>query len=389
MVNRKHLFVASCLAMLLFGVVMTVLGSILPSLLKKFALTTIDAGSLFPLLTLGMLAGSLVFGPIVDRYGYKFMMTLCSGLILAGLLLISFTPLFLILRAAVFIIGFGGGVLNGGSNALVADISKTDKGSRLSFLGLFFGLGAFAIPCILGLLIHQVGFEGVLAGVAIGIAFPLVYFLFLQFPAPKQPRSLPFRQGAQLFRHPLFWLMSLIMFFESGMEITMGGWSATYLNQVLNIPENRAVLFLSFFWLGLTGSRLYLGFLLKHKPAPIVFRVFYIIALVGTGLILLSLHTVVTVVGLLLVGFGLAPIFPIILAYLSEHYPDLSGTVIGLAMVLALMGGSIFPYLAGVIGSAFGLRAAFLLMPVAIIMALNLFTIARRYVTIKTPLSNQ
>jgi fucose permease len=98
---------------------------------------------------------------------------------------------------------------------------------------------------------------------------------------------------------------------------------------------------------------------------------------------------VVTVAGLLLIGFGLAPIFPIILAYLSEQYSHLSGTAIGLAMALALMGGSIFPYLAAVIGSAFGLRAAFLLMPAAIIVALNLFTIARRYVTVQTPQSVQ
>ena len=52
----------------------------------------------------------------------------------------------------MFFIGFGGGIINGGTNALVADISAENKGANLSLLGVFFGIGALGMPLLLGVL---------------------------------------------------------------------------------------------------------------------------------------------------------------------------------------------------------------------------------------------
>lgn len=142
--NRKHVFAAACLGMLVFGIVMTVLGSILPSLIDRFAVDKAAAGSSITLLSVGILAGSLVFGPLVDRYGFKGMLTACSLLVFLGLEALAFAPSFDLLRAAVFFVGFGGGVINGGTNALVSDISEEGRSAGLSLLGVFFGLGASA-----------------------------------------------------------------------------------------------------------------------------------------------------------------------------------------------------------------------------------------------------
>ena len=68
MKNNPLVFYAACLGMLLFGMVMVTLGSILPSVVEKFHLEQIEAGSLVSILPFGILAGSLLFGPIVDRY---------------------------------------------------------------------------------------------------------------------------------------------------------------------------------------------------------------------------------------------------------------------------------------------------------------------------------
>ncbi|MDH3245882.1 MAG: hypothetical protein OEM26_14775, partial [Saprospiraceae bacterium] len=61
-------FAAACVGMLLFGIVLISLGSILPELLNRFGLSEIQAGTLAAILPAGILLGSLVFGPIVDRY---------------------------------------------------------------------------------------------------------------------------------------------------------------------------------------------------------------------------------------------------------------------------------------------------------------------------------
>jgi len=67
MQNRRVVFAASCAGMLLFGIVMISLGSLLPSLTARFGLNEVAVGSLASLLPLGILAGSVVFGPVVDR----------------------------------------------------------------------------------------------------------------------------------------------------------------------------------------------------------------------------------------------------------------------------------------------------------------------------------
>ena len=131
MYNKKLVFSAACLGMLLFGIVLISLGSILPSVTAKFGLDEISVGTLASILPFGILAGSLVFGPIVDRYGYKILLIICSLLVLAGLEGIAYAETLFVLQISMLLIGFGGGVINGGTNALVADISTEGKGSKL------------------------------------------------------------------------------------------------------------------------------------------------------------------------------------------------------------------------------------------------------------------
>src|SRR5262249_32612846 len=69
--RHSLVFAAACLGMLLFGITMTTLGAVLPPLMDRYGMDRTEAGSLLALMSLGILAGSLVFGPIVDRFGYR------------------------------------------------------------------------------------------------------------------------------------------------------------------------------------------------------------------------------------------------------------------------------------------------------------------------------
>lgn len=375
--RHRLVFAAACAGMLLFGIVLTALGAVLPSIIPRFGLDRTEAGSLLALMSLGILAGSVVFGPVVDRRGYKGMLAAAVVLIALGLEGIAFAPSIALLACSVVLIGFGGGVINGGTNALVADISAGGRSAGLSYLGVFFGIGAFGVPFVLGLLRERFGDDGVVAGIGALVALVLVLYAAIRFPEPKQPQGIPLRQAAGLLRDPVLVLLGLVLFFESGMEITVGGWTATYVNQELALSPERALYLLSLYWLGMTGARLVLGWLLGRVSAAAVLFSSLGVAFAG-ALVLIGARTALSAgTGTLLAGAGFAAVFPVILGYVGDRYERLSGTAFGVVLVMALIGGTILPYVTGVLGDAVGLRPSLAIVPASLICVALIFGIVR------------
>src|SRR5512140_2983663 len=127
--------------MLLFGICLITLGSVAPGLKEKLSLSDIASGTLFSILPLGILAGSLIFGPVVDRFGYKILLSVSCILLAVGFEGVAWSQNANLLRVFILLVGISGGTVNGATNAMVADISDFDKGANLSLLGVFFGIG--------------------------------------------------------------------------------------------------------------------------------------------------------------------------------------------------------------------------------------------------------
>ncbi len=375
--RHRLVFAAACVGMLLVGIVLTTLGAVLPSIIQRLGLDRTEAGSLLSLMSLGILTGSVVFGPVVDRRGYKGLLAVAVLLIALGLEGIAFAPSIAALAASAFITGFGGGVVNGATNALVADISGERRAAGLAYLGVFFGVGAFGVPLLLGLLHERLSDAGVVAGIGTLVALVPAYYAAIHFPEPKQPQGFPLRQASGLLRDPTLVLLGVILFFESGMEITVGGWTATYANQELALPSQRALYLLSLYWLGMTGARLALGWLLTRVSTVTVLLSSLGIAFAG-ALVLIGARTAASAgAGTLLAGAGFAAVFPVILGYVGDRYEQLSGTAFGVVLVMALMGGTALPYVTGVLGDAFGLRPSLAIVPAGIVCVALLLGIAR------------
>ena len=363
--------------MLLVGIVLTTLGAILPSIIPRLGLDRTEAGSLLALMSLGILAGSLVFGPVVDRRGYKGMLTAAVVLVALGLEGIAFAPSTELLAVATVLIGFGGGLINGSANALVADIRADGRAAGLASLGVFFGIGAFGVPLVLGLLRERFGDAWVVAGIGALVALVPAYYAAIRFPEPKQPQGFPVRHGVAMLRDPVLVLLGLILFFESGMEITVGGWTATYVTEDLALSPERALYLLSLYWAGMTGARVVLGWLLRRVSGVVVLVSSLGIAFAG-AMILMSARTTATAgAGTLLTGAGFAAVFPVVLGYVGDRYERMSGTAFGVVLVMALMGGTALPYLTGVLGDAFGLRPSLAIVPLSLVCVAVLFGVAR------------
>lgn len=367
MKGHRAVFAAACLGMLLFGVTLTTLGSVLPPLIERYGMQKADAGSLMALMSLGILAGSLVFGPVVDRWGYR--VVLVSGAVGVGLGLaaIAWSPTTRALAPAILVFGFAGGLLNGSTNALVADITPEGRGSGLSLLGVFFGVGAFGVPLILGLLLRWLTYSTIVGGLAVLVAIPLGYFALVELPPPKHAQGFPLRRAGALLGDPIVLLVGLMLFLQSGMEITLGGWSAQYVREVLGLSEQRSILVLSLFWVGMVAARVFLTAILRTTAPRVVLPVFLGMAMAGSGLMLAIRDPVAAGFGLFLLGAGLSAGFPILLGFLGGLYEDLTGTAFSAVFVMALIGGSALPFLTGVLGDRMGLAASLVVVPMCLL----------------------
>lgn len=351
------MFYSACLGMLLFGMVMVTLGSILPSIVEKFNLAQIEAGSLVSILPFGILAGSLLFGPIVDRYGYKALLITCALLVLLGMEGIAYAENLTTLNIAVFLIGFGGGVLNGATNALVADISDETKGANLSLLGVFYGLGALGMPTVLNVLKNLFSTEGIIASVGGFILAVTILFFFVRFPKPKHAQGFPIKDGVKLLKSPALLLAGLFLFFTSGMEGLANNWITSYLEKVRVIDSRKALFGLSLLAIALTVSRLLMGRMLKVFTTQQVFFSGLFIGLMATIILSTATGYTVILVSIVLLGIGMSTGFPLMLGYVAELFSTLSGTAFSVVLVIALVGNMLINYSMGVIAETRSISA--------------------------------
>ncbi|MDR2858910.1 MAG: MFS transporter [Mediterranea sp.] len=372
MYNKTSVYIAACVGMAFFGVAFIVMGSVLPALTAKYGLDSIQASSLVTFLPIGVLLGSLVFGPIVDKFGYRLLLISSIIITLAGLEGLSFINNLNVLRLCILFIGFGGGMLNGSTNSLVSDIcNDNDRSAKLSILGAWYGVGALLVPAMLGVLSKYYPYETVLQATGIIMLLSTIYFIAIKFPAPQNEQGLPIKQMFLLAKQPLILILSLFLFFQSGLEGLFNNWTTTYIGKTANIKPEDIVLTLTFFVLGMTVARLLLSKLLgkiKHFDILIGGLAIAILGIIG---IYCSADLVISAISLFLCGFGLAAGFPVMIGLIGSIYRETPGTAIGLALFIALSGNSLLNYAMGYISESFGIGS----FPLFLIVLLILQTI--------------
>lgn len=346
MYNRKLIFFASCTGMLLFGIGLITLGAVKGNLESRFHLDAIAAGTLFSILPAGILAGSAIFGRLCDRFGFKWLLILsCIGM-WAGFLGIAYAGSMTILQGSIFFFGVSGGIINGSTNALVSDISDTNKGANLSILGVFYGIGALGMPLLLGILQSHFEVNAVVAGVGWFTLAVGLFYMFLKFPPPKQKGKTQWNQVGLLLKSGFLWLIAFFLFFQSGLEAIINNWTTSYLTDVALFTEEDALYTLSLHLAGMIVMRLLIGSVLRDWSSSGIIWL-SLLLLISGALLLFSQSTVLLITGLVLLGAGVAAGFPIMLGLLGERFPELSGTAFSVAFVVALLGNMLINYATG------------------------------------------
>jgi MFS transporter, FHS family, glucose/mannose:H+ symporter len=356
-INRILLLAAANACMFVFGVVLLLMGALLPS----FQFTHSRSGSLgsFPLA--GILVSTVLVGPLLDVIGAKKVLAVSLALVAVALGLMPSLTSYSELAGAAFVYGLGGGGLNTATNTLVADISVAGRAAALNLLGFFFSLGAISAPLMLSAVVGNLPSGLVLRGLAILCFAIAAVVLALRFPPPTK---LGTRLGKLLgvLNHSAVWLFAALLFFESGTENCMFVWTGKIVAEALGQSASHANIALVALSSALGAGRLVAAACLEWAGSARTIWFSTAILLVGSIIMRSANQMSGMIAAALVVGLGLSSIFPTALGMASESFPEQTGTVFGAIIAVALIGGTAGPKVAGWFAS-YGVRQV-LLIPI-------------------------
>ena len=331
--STSKVFIAACAGMSYFGMAMLSMAPILGRLNELVA----GANALPSTMSLGILLGTVIFGPVVDRFGYKWLMVTASVLTLAGVQGLANFQEISLLHLSIFFLGFGGGILNGATNALASDIYDDDKrGGRIALVGAFYCIGAL-VWTVLNLFTED--FTIPLNIVSAVMAVSIVYFICIGFPAAKPAEAVSFSKSVGLLKYPALLLLALVLFFESGFEGAQGNFSALFMEKGKGLDATAAKLAMTLFTVGMVAGRLPLGKVLSRIGNLGALYTYLGVGLAGVLLLAFASSSPVwACIALTLIGFGIAATYPVILNYVGGAFREQSGTAMSIALFIGLLG---------------------------------------------------
>ncbi|MFY0762203.1 MFS transporter [Metabacillus dongyingensis] len=361
------LLVIIYLAFISLGLPDSLLGVAWPAMQSDFGAPLETAGFLFMTIAGGTIISSLASGRILKRFGTGNVTFVSCLMTACALLGFHFSPSVIWLVLCTIPLGLGAGSVDAGLNDYVATHYKAH---HMSWLHCFWGVGATFGPIIMAQFISgQHSWRDGYFAIS-GIQFALVVILFLTLPLwnrvtknsnntlneePEDSNGESYKEDAEDVKplHIKGVKLALMSFlFYCGVESTVGLWGSSYLVNVKDLPVSVAAQWVSFYYAGITFGRFITGFITFKISNRTLIRVGQMIALFGAILLILPFSSILSLVGFIMVGLGLAPIFPCMLHETPSRFGKKhSQTIMGYQMAIAYTGSTFIPPLLGFIAS--------------------------------------
>ncbi len=355
----RLLLVVAFVAFISLGLPDGLLGVAWPSMRASFGVPLDAMGLLLAASVSGYMISTTFSGPLVAWLGIGRLLALSSLLTATALIGYTIAPVwYLVLPLGVFG-GFGGGAIDAGINSYMAEHHRP----LLYLLHAMFGLGTTLGPLImtaaLNLSTWRAGYR-VVGAFQIGLALIFLFTASWWQDGPAEDAAGNGRSYAPLLqtvRLPMVWVGILFFLLYTGMEVSVGQWSYTLLTEGRGVSANLGGIMVGSYWGAFTVGRLLSGLIVRRLAEKTFLRLSFAGMVLGALLVWWNPVQLVGLLGLPLIGFSLAPMFPALVGSTGDRLPRRhTNNAIGLQIGAAALGGALLPGLAGTLGRVINLN---------------------------------
>lgn len=334
-------------------------------------------------------------GKFMNRFGYK-------GGIILGLLLFAFgaflfypaaaTRSYAFFLSALFIIASGLAFLETAANPYMTVLGDPATGTqRLNFAQSFNGLAAFLAPLIGGRFIlsgktlsaqEEAGMTAQqlneylnkeassvqIPFIVIGLVVLTVALFLWRTPLPEIKEDDSLEVEGSIFKEKNLMLGVLAQFFYVGAQVCISSFFIRFSERVAGIDEVSAAYYLSGALLGFMIGRFVGTFLMKFIAPPRLLAVYSVIVM-SLLMVAITVDGKASVYALIAVQFFLSIMFPTIFA-LSVRGLGTKTKEGSSLVIMAIVGGAVFPVIMGWVSDASNIQAAYMVPAACLVMVL-------------------
>ena len=249
------------LALFGYGLILPILGAVLPAVAASYSLSLIRAGGLLSFHFIGFVFFILAGGALSSRWEKQ---TLLSGALLlgtSGLIMFALTRNIFLAHLAVFMIGGSGGLIESHASAMLADARPENSAAVLNMGQAAICIGATLTPLMIRLLwLWGLSFRLAYSVLGILLAGLFLFSIFVEVPRTNLPKETAVHASKSFFGDRYFWLVLITIFLYAGTEAGTWGYMSTFFEEKLG---HESLLLLSCFFAAMAIGRLISGKLME------------------------------------------------------------------------------------------------------------------------------
>jgi MFS family permease len=360
------------------GFSQAILGPLMPFLRSELNLNYTQGGFLPATAASGLILTGL-FGGWVSHYVDRRILFWGGATTLAiSIVLLTLSHTFGLVLLTILCMGVGGSLTQAMIQALLSDHHGERRAIAITEANVAASLSTTVTPLVLSGL-QRISLDWRAISILSILFFAALALSFRRVPVPNSTQNSP-EQSTGKGSLPLpFWLYWITLVFMVAMEMTIAVWATDFFISVVGLSGKDAILAYGAFPASMLAGRLAGSRLTRRWPSKTLLAFALGLTLVGFPLFWLARIPALNILGLFIMGLGIANQYPLTLSIavgLAQDKTNQASARVTLGVGTALL---VAPLILGSLADSLGLQKAFGMVIVLLAIVIGIITVNNRF----------